>query len=96
MSLNEGGEELLDADAERRVSMFTLVGGVRFGLGTVFTFAVGGVLSVEGGIGFGGDCVTFVTGLGDLGGGLRPLGAEMNLDWDLVLQVGRAMMRNCA
>ena len=96
MSSNEGEEDLLAVDAERRVSTCTGVGGLRSGLGTVFTFAVGGVLSVKGGLGFGGDCVIFVTGLGNLGGGLRPLGVEVDLDSELVLRVGRAMMRNCA
>ena len=56
----------------------------------------GGILSVEGGVGGCGNCVTFVTGLGDLGGGLRPLEVELDLDCELVLRVGRAMMRNCA
>ena len=79
MSVNERGEELLAADAERRVSMCTLVGELRSGGGTVFTFAVGGALSVEVGVGFGGDYVTFITGLGDLVGGVvvRPLGADV-------------------
>ena len=94
MSSNIGEEDLLAADAERRVAICIGLGGLRFGLGTVFTFAVGGILSVEGGVGGCGDCVTFVTELGNLGRGLRPL--EVDLDCELVLRLGRTMMRNCA
>ena len=96
MSSNKGKEDLLATDAERRISMCTGVGGLRFGLGTIFTFAVGVILSVEGGMGGCGNCVTFVTRLGDLGRGLRPLEVELDLDCELVLRLGRAMMRNYA
>ena len=96
MSSNKGEEDLLAADAERRVVMCIGLGGLRSGLGTVFTFAVGGILSVEGGVGGCGDCVTFVTELGNLGRGLRPLEVEVDLDCELVLRLGRTMMRNCA
>ena len=96
MSSNKGKEDLLAADAKRRISMCTGVGGLRFGLGTVFTFAVGVILSVEGGVGGGGGCVSFVTGWVDLGGGLRPLEFEVDLGCELVLRLGRAMMKNCA
>ena len=95
MSVNERGEELLAADAERRVSMCTLVGELRSGGGTVVTFAVGGILSVEGDLGLGGNSVTAVTGVGGLGVGVRPLGTGLDLDLELLLRA-RAMMRIAA
>ena len=47
-------------------------------------------------MGGGGGCVSFVTGWVDLGGGLRPLEFEVDLGCELVLRLGRAMMKNCA
>ena len=82
------------ACAERRVSRCTGVGGLRSGLGTVFTFAVGGELSVEEDLDFGGDSGTVVTGVDGLGGGLRPLEAGLDLEVEVLLR--RAMMRDGA
>ena len=59
----------------------------------MFTFAVGGVLSVERDLGLDGDSGTAVTGIGGLGGGLRPLGADLDLELELLLRA-RAMTRN--